>query len=243
MPVHGFETRTTRERVTQKHRSRAHARLLLFLIDATAFDGANLFANCNQRIAETIEFRLGFALCGLNHQGAGNWPRHRGRVESVIHHALGDVIDLQSRGFVEGTEIKNELVRAQAMLVAVEHAVVRLEFRGHVVGVENRNLGGATHSVGTHHRDVHPRDDQNRRAAVRRGRDRTDRVDNVLKNAPHTVAAVTSDVWTHQYTRAQAAYPAPWLSDFKFWPAVGRVDNPYGDRNLVCACEPVTSYQ
>ncbi len=72
---------------------------------------------------------------------------------------------------------------------------------------------------------------------------RADRVDNVLKNAPHTVAAVTSDVWTHQYTRAQAAYPAPWLSDFKFWPAVGRVDNPYGDRNLVCACEPVTSYQ
>jgi glycine dehydrogenase len=72
---------------------------------------------------------------------------------------------------------------------------------------------------------------------------RADRVDNVLKNAPHTVAAVTSDVWTHQYTRAQAAYPAPWLSDFKFWPAVGRVDNPYGDRNLVCACEPMTSYQ
>ncbi len=72
---------------------------------------------------------------------------------------------------------------------------------------------------------------------------RADRVDNVLKNAPHTAAAVSGDVWTHAYSRSDAAYPAPWLKDFKFWPAVGRVDNPYGDRNLVCACEPMSSYQ
>jgi len=71
---------------------------------------------------------------------------------------------------------------------------------------------------------------------------RADKADNVLKNAPHTAAAVTSDEWNHKYTRAEAAYPAPWLKDFKFWPAVGRVDNPYGDRNLVCACEPMSSY-
>jgi glycine dehydrogenase len=71
---------------------------------------------------------------------------------------------------------------------------------------------------------------------------RADKTDNVLKNAPHTAAAVTSDEWNHKYTRAEAAYPAPWLKDFKFWPAVGRVDNPYGDRNLVCACEPMSSY-
>ncbi len=71
---------------------------------------------------------------------------------------------------------------------------------------------------------------------------RADKTDNVLKNAPHTAAAVTSDEWNHKYTRAEAAYPAPWLKDFKFWPAVGRVDNPYGDRNPVCACEPMSSY-
>jgi len=68
---------------------------------------------------------------------------------------------------------------------------------------------------------------------------RSDRSDNVLKGAPHTAAAVISDGWSHKYPREQAAYPAAWLHDFKFWPAVGRVDNPYGDRNLVCTCPPM----
>jgi len=68
-----------------------------------------------------------------------------------------------------------------------------------------------------------------------------DKSDNPLKHAPHTAPAVTSDAWNHTYSRQQAAYPAPWLKDFKFWPSVGRVDNPYGDRNLVCACPPVES--
>ena len=63
-----------------------------------------------------------------------------------------------------------------------------------------------------------------------------DRQDNPLKHAPHTAAVVTADVWTHAYPRQQAAFPAPWTREHKFWPAVGRVDNVYGDRNLVCAC-------
>ena len=69
-----------------------------------------------------------------------------------------------------------------------------------------------------------------------------DRDDNVLKHAPHTAAEVTSDTWTHAYTREQAAYPLPFLRTRKFWPSVGRIDNPYGDRNLVCSCAPVESY-
>ncbi|MCP4833242.1 MAG: aminomethyl-transferring glycine dehydrogenase [Phycisphaera sp.] len=69
-----------------------------------------------------------------------------------------------------------------------------------------------------------------------------DREDNVLKNAPHSLHAITGDEWTHPYTRAQAAYPADWLKDRKFWPTVGRIDNPYGDRNLVCSCEGMESY-
>ncbi len=69
-----------------------------------------------------------------------------------------------------------------------------------------------------------------------------DRADNPLKHAPHTAAAVSSDAWNHSYSREQAAFPAPWLRDFKFWPAVGRVDNPYGDRNLVCTCDGMSSY-
>jgi glycine dehydrogenase len=66
--------------------------------------------------------------------------------------------------------------------------------------------------------------------------------DNVLKNAPHTAAEVSSDAWSHSYTREQAAYPAPFVRANKFWPAVSRIDNPYGDRNLVCACPPIETY-
>ena len=71
---------------------------------------------------------------------------------------------------------------------------------------------------------------------------RLDREDNPLKHAPHSLATVTADEWTHAYTREQAAWPAPWLRERKFWPAVGRVDNPYGDRNLVCSCEGMESF-
>jgi glycine dehydrogenase len=65
---------------------------------------------------------------------------------------------------------------------------------------------------------------------------------NPLKHAPHTAAVVTATEWTRPYTREQAAYPATWLRSWKYWPPVGRVDNPYGDRNLVCTCESVRSY-
>ena len=69
-----------------------------------------------------------------------------------------------------------------------------------------------------------------------------DPTDNVLKNAPHTAAMVTADEWEHPYSRAEAAYPAPWTREAKFWPPVRRVDNAYGDRNLVCSCPPVAAY-
>ena len=67
-------------------------------------------------------------------------------------------------------------------------------------------------------------------------------VDNVLKNAPHPATAVISDDWSHPYTREQAAYPVPSLRQHKFWPAVGRIDNVHGDRNLVCTCDSVEAY-
>ncbi|HLE55717.1 MAG TPA: aminomethyl-transferring glycine dehydrogenase, partial [Rhodothermia bacterium] len=70
-----------------------------------------------------------------------------------------------------------------------------------------------------------------------------DPVNNVLKNAPHTALAVISDDWDRPYSREQAAYPAPWTREFKFWPSVARVDNAFGDRNLVCSCLPVEAYQ
>jgi glycine cleavage system P protein (glycine dehydrogenase) len=67
--------------------------------------------------------------------------------------------------------------------------------------------------------------------------------DNVLKNAPHTADEVTADAWTHPYSRQQAAYPLPYVRGNKCWPAVGRIDNPYGDRNLICSCPPMEAYE
>jgi glycine dehydrogenase len=69
-----------------------------------------------------------------------------------------------------------------------------------------------------------------------------DRTDNVLKNAPHPMARVVSDSWSHAYGRERAAFPASWTKAHKFWPAVGRVESAYGDRNLVCSCLPTDAY-
>ncbi len=71
---------------------------------------------------------------------------------------------------------------------------------------------------------------------------KADAKDNVLKNAPHTAAAVMADEWTHPYSRERAAFPLPWIRAHKFWPSAARIDNPYGDRNLMCVCPPVETY-
>lgn len=70
-----------------------------------------------------------------------------------------------------------------------------------------------------------------------------DKADNVLKNAPHTASMVTADEWSHAYSRQEAAFPLPYVRANKFWPTVGRVNNTYGDRNLVCSCLPIEAYQ
>ena len=69
-----------------------------------------------------------------------------------------------------------------------------------------------------------------------------DKADNPLKMAPHTCEEVIADTWAHAYGREQAAYPVPGLRDSKYWPTVSRVDNAYGDRNLVCSCPPIEEY-
>lgn len=72
---------------------------------------------------------------------------------------------------------------------------------------------------------------------------KADKVDNVLKNAPHTSAVLTADEWNHSYSRKKAAYPLKWLENNKFWIPVGRVDDAYGDRNLMCTCAPIDDYR
>ena len=69
-----------------------------------------------------------------------------------------------------------------------------------------------------------------------------DKTNNVLKNAPHTAEVVTGDEWTRPYARHLAAYPVKGLRDWKFWPPVSRIDNVYGDRNVVCSCIGMEAY-
>ena len=65
---------------------------------------------------------------------------------------------------------------------------------------------------------------------------------NILRNAPHTLAMVTANDWVFPYTREQAAYALDYIAENKFWPTVRRIDEAYGDRNLVCSCAPIEAY-
>jgi glycine dehydrogenase len=69
-----------------------------------------------------------------------------------------------------------------------------------------------------------------------------DKQNNVLKNAPHTIVDLVDANWDRPYSREQAVFPVAGLQDYKFWPAVGRIDQAYGDRNLVCSCLPMDAY-
>ncbi|TVQ42420.1 MAG: glycine dehydrogenase (aminomethyl-transferring) [Gloeocapsa sp. DLM2.Bin57] len=73
--------------------------------------------------------------------------------------------------------------------------------------------------------------------------EKIDSHDNPLKNAPHTAEFLLTSVWEHPYSREEAAYPAPWTREYKYWPTVSRIDNAYGDRNLVCSCQGMEAYQ
>ncbi|MCW5910010.1 MAG: aminomethyl-transferring glycine dehydrogenase [Cyclobacteriaceae bacterium] len=72
---------------------------------------------------------------------------------------------------------------------------------------------------------------------------KADKASNVLKHAPHTAALITADEWTRPYSRQKAAYPLLFVKEAKFWPSASRVDNAYGDRNLVCSCLPIAEYE
>jgi glycine dehydrogenase len=72
---------------------------------------------------------------------------------------------------------------------------------------------------------------------------KADKEDNVLRNSPHTMKVVTANEWNHQYDRQKAAFPAKWVEENKFWPSVGRVDDGFGDRNLVCTCDSIDAYR
>jgi glycine dehydrogenase len=71
---------------------------------------------------------------------------------------------------------------------------------------------------------------------------KADKVQNVLKNAPHTAKVALADKWDKPYSRQKAVYPLQWVKSMKFWPTVGRIDSAYGDRNLICTCMPTEEF-
>jgi glycine dehydrogenase len=72
---------------------------------------------------------------------------------------------------------------------------------------------------------------------------KADKANNLIKNAPHTAPMIAADQWEYPYTRMRAAYPMSWSQNDKYWPTVTRIDDAYGDRNLMCVCEPVENYK
>jgi glycine dehydrogenase len=114
----------------------------------------------------------------------------------------------------------------------------------------HRVVAGARHDDDRAHREraeggtgpVLRRHDRHPRRDPGRDRRRPGPLDNPLKHAPHTAQAVCADRWPHAYSRERAAYPMPGLRANKFWPSVSRIDNPYGDKNLVCSCPDVQQY-
>ena len=71
----------------------------------------------------------------------------------------------------------------------------------------------------------------------------SDKTDNPLKNAPHTQAVICANEWKHAYSRQDAAFPLSYVAQNKFWPSVARVNDTHGDRNLICTCETISSYE
>jgi glycine dehydrogenase len=72
---------------------------------------------------------------------------------------------------------------------------------------------------------------------------KTDASESVLKKAPHTAEVLMAEVWDRPYSRKKAAFPLPWVAENKFWPSVSRINDGYGDRNLICSCAAIESYQ
>ena len=161
---------------------------VVLTIGRSLLDRPDLLADRDHRVAESVEFRLRLALGGLDHERSGDRPAHGGAVEAVVHESLGHVVDLDSRGLVEGAAVDDELVGAATVLVGVEDVEVAGEPGGHVVGVEDRDLGRSGQSLAAHHRDVHPGDREDARRSVRRRRDRSHRELTGVDGSNHRVA-------------------------------------------------------
>ncbi len=143
---------------------------VVLLVRLALLDLADLLANREHRVAETVELGLGLALGRLDHQGASHGEGDRGRMEAVVDQPLRDVLHLHAGRRLEAARLYDALVRDQAVLAGVYQAELARQPLGDVIGVQDRDLGRVGQSVAAHHRDVGPRDRQDRGTAPGRAR-------------------------------------------------------------------------
>jgi len=167
------------------------------------------------------------------HRLAADFPvLYRGQTGFVAHEAILDLRDLRTRTGIEVEDVAKRLMDYGYHAPTVHFPVPGTVMVEPTESESKAELDRFCEAMIAIRREI---------AEVEDGT--ADPDDNALKNAPHSMAAVLAPHWSHPYTREQAATPAPWVREHKFWPAVARIDNAAGDRHLVCACPPVFAYQ
>jgi len=145
---------------------------VVLCIHAALFDIANFFTDRQHRITEAIQFSLIFRLCGLDHQGARNWPTHGRRMEPAIHKALGNIIYRNACGLFKGPRINNALMCDTSRRAFVQNFVGALQARRDIVCVQDRDTCRLCQTIAPHHQAIRPTDRQKRRRAIWRCRNR-----------------------------------------------------------------------
>ena len=129
---------------------------VVFFVETPLFHSDQFSMDGDQRIAVSIKFLQRFAFGWFDHQGAGNRPTHGGRVKSVIHEALGHILDFDAGALLPLAEVEDAFVGHSSAFALVEDGEMRIEALCHVVGVEDGDLGRVLESGGAHHADIHP---------------------------------------------------------------------------------------
>ena len=129
---------------------------VVFFVETTLFDGHEFSMDGNHGIAKAVEFLQRFAFGWFDHQRARNRPTHGGRMKSVIHEALGHILDFDAGALLPLSEVEDAFVGHSSAFTLVEDGEMRIEALCHVVGVEDGDLGRVLESGGPHHADIHP---------------------------------------------------------------------------------------
>ena len=163
---------------------------------------------------------------------AGAYPiLFRGSNGLVAHECILDLREMKARAGVEVEDVAKRLIDYGFHAPTMSWPVVGTLMVEPTESESREELDRFCEAMLSIHREI---------LAIEAGT--ADRRDNPLKNAPHTAASLVEEPWSHPYPRREAVYPAPWIRESKFWPAVGRIDNVYGDRNLVCSCVGMEAY-